>query len=182
MSKTGNTAAINFDGLFDASNVLEGSTRARLDIEGTWYAKMTEATYGKNQAGTKSRGMLKLEILGSYAGTEDRTGAITNVYVNVADKVELTQRNIAPWAQTLIAVGVSAEKIKEDAVDFDDVIQNIIAISTKQLKLGKEILVKLQTKNDGKGGFYKNIYLYTAPEAVDPIDNAPAVENDPFAV
>lgn len=151
---------MDFNALFtaaqDATTALGGSF-PRIDIEGTWVCKVTEAVYGKNQKGDANRGQVKLEVVDSLRGTEDRNTARTNVYITVAGKNELTVRNVAPWIKTLLDLGVSEEKIKEDATDMHDVIQNIITIITKQMKQGKEIKVVLSTKNDGKGSFYKNI-------------------------
>ena len=177
---------VNFDELFataQTATLPTGGSYAKVDIAGEFKCKVLEASYGKNQAGTAMRGFVKVEVVESLGTTEDRTGARTNLYINVGAKAEHTQINIAPWIKTLLDLGVTAEKIKDDATDMLDIIQNITTIITKQLKLGKEIVVYLRTKDDGKGGFYKNVGAMSNYKSapVDPVDNAPAVEVDPFA-
>ena len=177
---------MNFDALFsqaESAAAATGSSFPRIDVEGMWVCKVTEAIYGKNQAGTASRGQVKLEVIENRNDSADRITARTNAYITVASKDELTVRSIAPWIKTLLDLGVSQDKIKDDAVDFTDIVQNIITILTKQLKLGKEVKVILVTKADGKGGFYKNVGAMSNYKSapVDPVDNAPAPEVDPFA-
>lgn len=150
----------NFDELFNAANtaaLTTGASFAKVDIAGEFKCKVLEANYSKNQAGTAMRGMIKVEVLESLGTTEDRAGARTNLYVNVGAKPEHTNMNVGPWIKTLLDLGITAEKIKDDAVDYADIIQNITTIITKQLKLGKEIVVYLRTKDDGKGSLYKNV-------------------------
>lgn len=180
---------VNFDELFEAAAsaaLPTGGSFPKVDIAGEFKCKVLESSFGKNQAGTAMRGYVKLEVVESLGGTEDRAGARTNVYINVGAKPEHTQINIAPWIKTLLDLGVSKEKIKDDAADFLDIIQNITTIITKQLKLGKEIYVYLHTKDDGKGGWYKNIgaisnYKPEAPEAKAAQTTGPdPFEADPF--
>jgi hypothetical protein len=179
--------ASNFDELFNAAmenKLPSGGSFPKVDIEGNFKVKVLEASYGKNQAGTAMRGFVKVEVVESLGSTEDRATARTNLYINVGAKTEHTQINIAPWIKTLMDMGVTAEKIKDDATDFLDIIQNITTIITKQLKQGKEIYLYLSTKNDGKGGLYKNVgawslYKQSAPAEVSKPVETKVVEAKP---
>lgn len=158
----------NFDEMFnsalEAAGASVGPSRPRLDIEGDWVVKVTEASYGASQKGDTKRAMIKAEVISSLNGTDDRTGALTNLYITDA----LAGRNVAPWANALIEHGISAEKIKEDASDWQDVIQNIVAILNKQIKRGQDVKVHLQTRKQdkldekGRTQFYKNVYVLKA--------------------
>ena len=198
MSQNNTAATVNFDALFDAAALAsEGSSRPHLDLEGTWVVKATEASYGNNFKGTGKRGMVKAEVVASRNGTANRTGALTNLYLNVSEKQELTQRNLAPYAQALLALGVPKEKLLDDVHDMDDLVQSIVAQINKLLKRGVEVLLTLQTRKDGKvddhgrATFYKNIFPYrpeevpTAPSftsstAVDNAAEAPYVAPTSF--
>lgn len=177
----------NFDALFEAASnatLPTGGSFAKVDVEGEFKCKILEASYGKNQAGTAMRGFVKVEVVESLGTTEDRAGARTNLYINVGAKTEHTQINIAPWIKTLLDLGVSAEKIKDDATDFLDIIQNITTILTKQLKQGKDVYIYLRTKNDGKGGLYKNVGAWSAyvpAGGTSAPASAEKSEKDPFA-
>lgn len=174
----------NFDALFAAATEAKlptGGSFAKIDLEGEFKVKVLEASYGKNQTGTGMRGFVKVEVVESLGTTEDRATARTNLYVNVGAKAEHTQINIAPWIKCLMDLGVSAEKIKDDAADFSDIIQNITTILTKQLKLGKEVFVYLRTKNDGKGGLYKNVGAWSAYVPAGGTSAPASTEKDPFA-
>ena len=162
----------NFDKLFDETLVLSGGSGVYLNVEGTWVAKVTEALYAKNKAGTQFRGEVKIEVLEALDGSEDRRGATTSVYINEATSEALTQRNTAPWAQTLISMGVPKDKILDDVKTYQELIQSIISILNKAITRGTEIKVKIQTKKQGKVNekghdqFYKNVYVYSdAPAA-----------------
>lgn len=160
-----------------------------LDVEGVWIARVTEATYGKSQKGDTSRAQVKVEIAEALNGSADRKGASTNLYIStVKGKEDLSKKNIAPWYVTMKAV-VGAEKLLYEAADHDDIIQNIVTQITKSLKLGKEIYVRVQTRSQnkvddkGRPQFWKNVFVFDREKDIpsnDPIDNAPAVENDPF--
>lgn len=174
---------MNFDALFsqaESAAAATGSAFPRIDVEGMWVCKVTESVFGKNQAGTANRGQVKLEVIENRNDSADRITARTNAYITVASKDELTVRNIAPWIKTLLDLGVSQDKIKDDAVDFTDIVQNIITILTKQLKLGKEVKVILVTKADGKGGFYKNIFPFQLESEATESKSGLVVAEDPF--
>jgi hypothetical protein len=173
-----------FEALFEAAIANTGlptGNYLKVDIEGEFKIKVLEASYGKNQTGTGMRGYVKVEVVESLGTTEDRATAKTNLYINVGTKPEHTNINIAPWIKTLLDNGVTGEKIKDDATDYSDIIQNITTIITKQLKQGKEIYLYLRTKADGKGGFYKNIGAWSSYATRAPSAPAVANEKDPFA-
>ena len=145
--------------------------------------KVLETSFGKNQAGTAMRGFAKVEVIDNLGNSPDRIGARTNLYLTVGGNQEQTDRNLGGWVRTIINLGVSPDKIKDDAADYFDIIQNITTIATKQLKLGKEIVLRMNVNPNSKkeGDFHKNIYaidLYKAPvvAVVDPVADAPAVE------
>lgn len=157
------TQNINFDHIFDF-DVTTSANKQYLDCQGTWTAKITEALYSKNKAGTKFRGEVKLEVLEALDGSVDKTGATTSVYINEADNEALTARNINPFVLTLIANGVTREKILDDVKNYQELIQSIITLLSKLITRGSEIKIVVQTKaqgkNDDKGRpmFYKNVY------------------------
>jgi hypothetical protein len=178
----------NFEALFEAAIANTGlptGNYLKVDIEGEFKIKVLEASYGKNQTGTGMRGYVKVEVVESLGTTEDRATAKTNLYINVGTKPEHTNINIAPWIKTLLDLGVTPEKIKDDATDYSDIIQNITTILTKQLKQGKEVYLYLRTKNDGKGGLYKNVGAWSAYIPAGgtsaPASAEKTAEKDPFA-
>lgn len=181
MSKTTDFESL-FTAALDTSAPSSSSTYPKLDCAGVWTVKAIEAQYGKSQKGDSTRTMIKVEVIANKNGSVDKVTGRTNVYLTVGKDQEMTNRNFAPYIKTLLDLGVSAEKIKDDAADYFDIAQNIATIITKQIKLGKEIKFDLQLKaNPNKENeFYKNVFVHTA-EVVDPIANAPAVEEDPFA-
>lgn len=171
----------NFETLFNAALESAGASASpsypKLDCEGTWVVKAVESVYGKNQKGDANRTMIKVEVVANKNDSADKITARTNLYLNVGKDQELTNRNFAPYIKTLLDLGISVEKIKDDAADYFDIAQNIATIITKQIKLGKEIKFDLQLRaNKSKPGeFYKNVFVHS--------DEAPAVANekDPFA-
>lgn len=133
----------------------------KLDCEGTWLVRVLEASYGKSQKGDTMRTQCKLEVVQSIGDSADRTGARCSVYLTVHPNAEITERNFAPYIKTLLDLGIPAEKIIEDAVDYFDIAQNISVIITKQIKLQKEILFELQLKHKPNSqDFYKNIFAH----------------------
>ena len=179
----------NFDSLFaaaeDASTVRTGGSFPKIDVAGDYKVKVLESSFGKNQAGTAMRGFAKVEVIENLGDSPDRVGARTNLYLTVSSTQEQTDKNLAGWIKTILDLGVSAEKLKDDAADYLDIIQNMTTIMTKQLKLGKEIVVWLNVNPNSKkeGDFHKNVYSIDryVPKVVDPVENAPAVEEDIFA-
>lgn len=169
----------NFEAMFAAAlenaGTSAGPSRPRIDIEGDWVVKVTEASFGASQKGDTKRAMLKAEVVASIGETPDRTSALVNLYITDA----LAGRNVAPWANALIAHGISADKIKEDATDWLDVINNIVGIINKQIKRGQDIKVHLQTRKQdklddkGRTQFYKNVYVLKTetPKETDPFAN-----------
>ena len=176
----------NFDSLFEAAlaEAAPSQSYPKLDCEGTWTVKVLEGTYGKNQKGTANRTMVKVEVVANGEGSPDKVSARTNLYINEGTTQEYTDKNLAPWIKLLLSIGVTADKIKYEAVDYQDVIQNIATILTKQLKLGKDILLTLNLRSNGKDGFYKNVYQYDpevkATEALGSVAGHDPFEADPF--
>ena len=174
----------DFDALFNAaSTALEPSTSStypKLDCAGVWTVKAIEASYGKNQKGDATRTMIKVEVIANKSGSPDKVTDRTNVYLTVGKYQEMTNRNFAPYIKTLLDLGVSAEKIKDDAADYYDIAQNIATIITKQIKLGKEIKFDLQLRpvNGKENEFYKNIFVHTP--AVEEAKTDLVVSDDPF--
>ena len=177
------TEPTEFDTLFDSAltNALGSAPTAsfpKLDCEGTWVVKAVEAAYGPNQAKTAHRGMVKVEVIDNLNGSADKVTARTNCYITVGKDAEMTARNVGPYLQALLALGITKEKLKDDCADMEDVIQNICTIITKQIKLGKEIKFDLQLRanKNKEGEFYKNVFNHV--EAVPETESA----KDPFEV
>ena len=182
----------NFDSLFEAAigdaSALSSGSFPRLDCEGLWKVKVIECSYGASQKGDTKRAMYKVEVIANLKDSVDKVTARTNLYVTAPADAALAQRNIAPYYNTLKAL-VGKEKLLDDAVDYDDIVQNIVAQSNKCLKLGKEIILTLQLRKNAKkeGEFYKNVFVFDPTHFVTETNtgSAPASaeksEKDPFA-
>lgn len=173
----------NFDTLFSEAIASAGTgNRPFLDCEGTWICKATEASYNSNKAGTAKQGVIKAEVIASVGDSPDKAGAISNLYLTVAKDDKLTVRNLGPWKVTLEKL-VGKEKLMDDVADYDDLIQSIVAQTNKCLKLGKDVLVQVTTKAQGKNDeknrpmYYKNISV-VAPATPAPVASK---ADDPFA-
>ena len=173
----------NFDTLFNDAIASAGTgNRPFLDCEGTWICKATEASYSSNKAGTAKQGVIKAEVIASVGDSPDKAGAISNLYLTVAKDDKLTVRNLGPWKVTLEKL-VGKEKLMDDVADYDDLIQSIIAQTNKCLKLGKDVIVQITTKAQGKTDeknrpmYYKNISVVSP---ATPATEQKTAEKDPF--
>jgi hypothetical protein len=167
---------MNFAELIENLPESTPSNRPKLDTAGTYTVKVLEASYGQNQAKTGYRGFIKVEV------TEgDKATALTNIYLTQGKDDAQSARNIKPYFETLIGLGVKKDKIidAEDTSTWLEVIQSIIAQHTKLITRGVEVKYTLVLKEDIKRSteekkeFYKNVYMYTqaettstAPEAI----------------
>lgn len=152
---------MDFNALFKVAEEQTAPHYPKLDCEGTWLVRVLEASYGKAQKSDAMRTQLKVEVVQSIGDTADRTGARCSVYLTVHPNNDITERNFAPYIKCLLDLGIPAEKITEDAVDYFDIAQNISVIITKQIKLQKEILFELQLKQKPNSQeFYKNIFAH----------------------
>lgn len=176
------TATPDFDALFAEADMTlsAGGSYPKLDCEGVWLVKVIEPSYGASQKGDTKRGMFKVEVIQNLKGSEDKVTARTNLYVTAPSDVALATRNIAPWYGTLKAL-VGSEKLTVDAVDHDDIIQNIVAHSAKCIKLGKDILVVLQLRANAKkeGEFYKNVFVYSPADFAETADSIESLPTPP---
>lgn len=156
------------------------STRPKLDAPGRYNVKVIEASYGANQAKTGFRGVLKLEVLDG-----DKATALTNVYLTVGKDEAQSARNIKPFYDTLVNLGVKKEKIidAEDTSTWLEVIQSIISQHTKLITRGIEAKYSLVLKEDIKRStdekkeYFKNVYVFqdeVASEPTNKVSDAPA--------
>lgn len=144
---------VDFAKIIAESKELAGSSRPKLK-EGFWVVKVTEASFGQNQPKTASRGMLKVEVVDG-----EIKGALTNVYLVTKDEAH-APRNLKPYYDTLIALGIKSEKIVEDCDTYDEVNAQIISIINKQLTKGIEVRFMLEVKANPNEPekMYKNVY------------------------
>lgn len=170
----------NFEDLFENTTAPSGVSYPKLDKEGTYTVKIIDAQWVKTLAGTASQGKVQVEVIEG-----EKTGARVNLYVGAGKTNEQGLRNAKPFWDTLKAIGISAEKLQEDCDTLPEVIQNLMNITAKRLTKGAEIKMTLNVRinktktTEEKTEFYFNPAVYTVP---DPIDSAPAVDVDPFAV
>lgn len=167
-----------FEKQFEETKALSGVSFPKIDAEGSYTVKILSAEFVKTLAGTASQGKVQVEV------TEgEKETARCNLYIGAGKTDEQGIRNAKPFYDTLRALGVPASKIEDDCDTLIEVIQSIVTLLAKRVLKGETILMTLNVRKNVakstelKTEFYFNPAVY-AP--IDPIDNAPAVENDPF--
>ena len=127
--------------------------------EGNFVCRVDEASFGKGESGNL-RGMVKLTVIKSE--NEKEIGGKFNIYEQTTNEKYLEQ-SIAMWGQILTAVGVSEDKLFDDADDTDDVMNNVMVQINKLVKKGFKVYLnrKLQDKLDAQGRprFYNNVRI-----------------------
>jgi hypothetical protein len=157
---------MDFASLIESQIAPTGASFPKLDAEGTYVVKVLESAYTKTKAGDKSQGVLKVEVVEGEKAT-----ARVNLYIGTGSNDQQAAMNVNPYYNTLLALGVSKDKIIDDCDSWSEVIANITSIMTKQLARGVEIKLNLTLKENAKKSteekkeFYRNVSVYTTPTA-----------------
>ena len=146
----------------ESAQSFTGSNRPKL-VAGAYNVKITEASYGANQAKNGYRGVVKVEVTdGDFA-----TG-LTNVYLSEGKTEDQTASNTKPFVEILAAAGGNVAKVEQDADTWADVHGNIMALYTRILRNGGEIKAKLVIKESGTPDKpYRNLYAPVANETLE---------------
>jgi hypothetical protein len=167
---------MDFAKLIESTTAPTGASFPKLDQEGTYIVSVLEANYAKTKDGTKSQGVLKVEVIEGEKAT-----ARCNLYIGAGTNDQQAAMNVKPYYDTLINIGVSKDKLIDDATNWNEVIANVVSQLTKQISRGNVIKLNLTLKINTKKStdevkdFYKNVSIYTAPEAV--AESAPVDES-----
>lgn len=138
-----------------------GSTGVKVP-EGTFLVKVEESSFGKGQSGNNLRGMIKFHVLGCVDHPGSGVGGSFNLYLPITPE-KMVEGQVAFWTQTLVDMGVSEDRIFQDAEDMCDVLTNICTLLHKLGMKDKAYFVvdrKIQAKTkDLKNPYYNNIVL-----------------------
>lgn len=143
--------------------------------EGHFVCRVDEAAMGKGESGN-TRGLIKLVVTES----EDKNiiGGKFNIYEQTSNEKYMEQ-SIAMWTVLLTGIGLSEDKIYEDADDAMDIITNIVTMIGKAARKGLFLVIdrKLTGKSDkqGRPTYYNNIQLEDSVK-YNTGDNKPVVE------
>lgn len=143
--------------------------------EGRFTCRIDEASMGKGECGN-TRGLIKLVV--TEAEDKNVIGGKFNIYEQTTNEKYMEQ-SIAMWTVLLTGIGLSEDKIYEDADDAVDIIGNIIVMLAKAARKGLFLVIdrKLTGKMDknGRPTYYNNIQLEDSVK-YNTSDSKPVVE------
>ena len=164
------TQLVNFAELLDLTTAPSAVQYPKLDEAGTYLVSVLEAAYSKTKDGTKSQGVVKVQVVDG-----PKQGARVNLYIGEGTNQEQAKLNIHPYYVTLLNLGIAKDKIIDDAQNWGEVIQSITAIMTKQIARKVDIKLNLTLKPNEKKStpdkpeFYRNVSAITTVVASDPV-------------
>lgn len=131
--------------------------------EGVFHCLVEKASYEAGNNGNK-RGLVVVKVVGGPDATPATVGGLINIYMQTVH-AEFAGETVALWAPLVAAIGVSEDKLYDDADDVAEVIQNLTNILNKTgVKKGMQVVLKRKEQptpdpKSGKARYYNDILL-----------------------